>query len=145
MLFKITLIYHKDTEIIGIFIQSNFKSIATECFFISFLLANINFHILANILLGVGMPHSWKGMVPWKEGVIQVLAGIGQSSQKVGPLLRTPWSAKPDRKWQHGTNFYILANVYFWAENLTNLTGIFANIGRMQKLTTLAIEHLSPT
>jgi hypothetical protein len=36
-----------------------------------------------------------------KEGGIQVLAGLVQSIQKVGSLLKTPWLAYPARKfWQ---------------------------------------------
>jgi hypothetical protein len=38
------------------------------------------------------------GRFPGKEGGIQVLAGLAPSSQTVGSLLGTPWSALPGGK-----------------------------------------------
>ncbi len=57
-------------------------------FYISFILANIQFHILTNILLEVGMPHSCTGTFSKKKGGLQVLAGLAPYIQTVGSLLR---------------------------------------------------------
>jgi hypothetical protein len=40
--------------------------------------SNFNFYILVNILLGVGMLHSYIGVFPRKEGGIQLLAGLAK-------------------------------------------------------------------
>ncbi len=60
-----------------------------------FRLANIHFHVLANILLFVGTLRSCIATFPGKEGKMQVLAGLAPSSQTVGSLLRTSRLAKP--------------------------------------------------
>jgi hypothetical protein len=45
------------------------------------------FYILENILLGWGAPYGCVGAFYWKEGGIQVLAGLAPSSQKLGSLM----------------------------------------------------------
>jgi hypothetical protein len=37
----------------------------------------------------------WMHSPGWMEDGVQVLAGLAPSSQAVGSLLRTPWSARP--------------------------------------------------
>jgi hypothetical protein len=54
--------------------------------------------ILANVFLGLGMPHSREGLFPRKEGRIQALAGLAPSCQTVGSLCRTPWPDSLTRK-----------------------------------------------
>ncbi len=66
--------------------------------YIYFILAKIHFHMLANILLGVGTPYGIAGALPGKEGGIQVLVSLAPSSQKAESFLRTPWPAKPAEK-----------------------------------------------
>jgi hypothetical protein len=58
--------------------------------FIYFVLPNVHFHVLENILLGVITPHSCTDTFPGKEGEIQVLGGLAPSSQKVVSLVGTP-------------------------------------------------------
>jgi len=57
------------------------------------------FHTCKTILW-VGALHGCAGMLPGKEGGIQVLSNLGPSSQTVGSLLRIPWPAnsKGDQK-----------------------------------------------
>jgi len=65
------------------------------------LLYFVNFIILANILLGVVIPHSCISALPRKEGGTQVLAGLALSNQILGSLLRTPWPKFPSEIWQN--------------------------------------------
>jgi hypothetical protein len=62
------------------------------------LLNFVNFIILANILLGVVMPHSCISALPREEGGTQVLAGLALSNQIVGSLLRISWPKMPIEK-----------------------------------------------
>ncbi len=57
--------------------------------------SNFNFYILANELLGVGMPCGFRGSFPKKEGCIKLFASLAPFSQTVGSSLRTPWLAEP--------------------------------------------------
>jgi hypothetical protein len=63
-------------------------------YYIYFILTNIHFHILANILLGVGTLNGIAGALPGKEGGIQVLVSLAPSSQKAESFLRTHWAGK---------------------------------------------------
>ncbi len=83
---------------------------------------NINFHILAYILLCVGTTCGCMGMLPWKEDVMQMLAVLAPSSLTVGPLLKIPRPAKAGGKMIILRYFHKLANIYFSSENLTNMT-----------------------
>jgi len=83
---------------------------------------NINFHILAYILLFVGTTRGCMGMLQWKEDVIQMLAVLAQSSQTVGSLLKIPRPAKAGGKMIILRYFYKVANIYFSSENSTNMT-----------------------
>ncbi len=83
---------------------------------------NINFHILAYILLFVGTTHGCMGMLPRKEDVIQMLAGLAPSSQTVGSLLKKTIPAKAGGKMIILRYFHKLANIYFSSENSTNMT-----------------------
>jgi hypothetical protein len=67
-------------------------------FFVYFRLANIHFNRLASILLFVGTLLGCAGVPHRKEGMIQVLAGLVPSSQKVGFLMKTPGQLLTARK-----------------------------------------------
>jgi hypothetical protein len=69
----------------------NFMLLQTVSMSISF---SAEFFILANILLGVGMPRCCTGVFPRKEGWIEVLAGLAPSSQTLGSFLRILCLAK---------------------------------------------------
>jgi hypothetical protein len=80
----------------------------------------------------VGVLRGCAGMLPRNEDGIQVLAGLAQSSQTVGFLLRTPWLVKPDKKirqkvismnslQQTNTLYYFLLNAFVKVNNFTNL------------------------
>jgi hypothetical protein len=66
--------------------------------FISFILTNMHFHILANMRLGVIKLHCCARAFSGKEGGIEVLVGLTQSKQTIVSLFRIPWPAKPTRK-----------------------------------------------
>ncbi len=66
------------------------RSIVADCsqfsqtiLVIYFILANIHFYILANIILGVDTMCSCAGAFRGKEGGIQVFAGLAPSTQTV--------------------------------------------------------------
>ncbi len=65
------------------------KSLYGGSYIVDMHFSDLNFPILKNVLLGVGMPSRCMGTFPEKVGGIQMLARLAPSSQTVEPLLRT--------------------------------------------------------
>ncbi len=108
--------------------------------FISFILANICFYILKNILFGVGLPLGCTGTIPEKEGGVHVLASLAQSIQGVGYLIRTSLAAQPTAKMIVLILIFIYLQTYIFDLGIRQTWLWFGTNGQMQHLNILAIQ-----
>ncbi len=100
----------------------------------AFILANICFYMLENILLRVGMTCGCTGGFPGKEDGVHVLIGLAQSSPTVGSLLITLWPVKPARYMIVLILIFIYLQTYIFDLSIRQTWLWFVTIGHLNIL-----------